>query len=108
MKMSKTSRRQLLLQGRQCGTYRGQVRLLLKNIGAGLAAQFELALNDGELLFFECNDFRRGCELIAHRSQLDRRRGDIGGQREIARLELEVLGHGLRLQSFESAPSFAR
>jgi len=66
--------RSLLLERRECCAHRGEVRLLLQDIGASLATQLELALNDLELLVFNRDDFTCRCNLIAHRGQLNRRR----------------------------------
>jgi len=95
------SRGLLLGQRGQRDPYLREVGLLLQHVGLRSGAGPELALYDLELPFLQRNDFPRNDDLFAHRGQLNRGGGYVGGQREVACLELEVLAQRLRLQTLD-------
>ena len=81
---------QLLLNGRQAGLCRGQLRLLGQHVAACDRAALELLIEEIEFLGLRGNDVLNRGNLGGERRFLNRRRNDVRGQGEIGRLELKA------------------
>ena len=91
---------QRLFERRQGGLGLGECRLLAGDVGAGNRAQALLLAQDVERLALGGDDAPGRLDLGAQRGLLDGRGDDVGGQRQIRRLELEALRLGQRLERF--------
>ena len=94
---------ELLLQRRQRRAGLGQRRFLGQHVGARGAAQVELAAHHAERVLEDADDVLGGVDLRLQRGEVDRRDHDVGGERQIRRLELEALHLGQRLLRFDLA-----
>ena len=91
-------------QPRQRRARLGDLGALAEHAGARDGARGELALNHGELLFLQTQDFAGGLQLRAQRRLPYRRGHDIGGQGQVGRLDLEALVVHAGRESFQGAP----
>ena len=96
--------RELLLQTGQGRLRRVERRLLRQHSRARRRAEFELPLQQIELLLLVGDDFLRCRDLCTQRCLLDGCRHDIRADRQIGGFELVLLIFRLRLDRFELAP----
>ena len=92
---------QCLLQRRQGRLDLGEGGLLGGDVGAGHRAQARLAVQDVERVALGGDDALGRLDLGAQRGFEDRRRHDVGGERQIGAFELEALRLGQRVEQFD-------